>query len=129
MVCWVQMGKMRSALTPSAEMLLQKGRRLTEHTLDTCQLKRVKAAAVNHAQPNTPACFRLYFALERGQSDCDVCGDGMRLVLPLRQPCQECLWGKGEGRGWLCTALSGKSGLPDSVVRCRGRAGDPGRGG
>lgn len=37
---------MRAALTPAAEMLLQKGRRLTEHTLDTCQLKRVKSAAV-----------------------------------------------------------------------------------
>ena len=41
------MGKMRSALTPGAETLLQKGRRLTEHTLDTCQLKRVKAASVS----------------------------------------------------------------------------------
>ena len=41
----VQMGKMKTALTPGAEGLLHKGRRLTEHTLDTCQLKRVKAAA------------------------------------------------------------------------------------
>lgn len=40
------MGKMRTALTPGAETLLLKGRRLTEHTLNTCQLKRVKAAAV-----------------------------------------------------------------------------------
>ena len=42
----VQMSKKRSALTPGAISLLQKGRRLTEHTLNTCQLKRVKAAAV-----------------------------------------------------------------------------------
>ena len=41
------MGKMKTAVTPAAETLLQKGRRLTEHTLDTCQLKRVKAAAVS----------------------------------------------------------------------------------
>ena len=43
----VQMRVKRAALTPGAVSLLQKGRRLTEHTLNTCQLKRVKAAAVS----------------------------------------------------------------------------------
>ncbi|DBA76978.1 hypothetical protein WJX77_003816 [Trebouxia sp. C0004] len=41
-----RMSKKRTALTPGAVALLQKGRRLTEHSLNTCQLKRVKAAAV-----------------------------------------------------------------------------------
>ena len=54
-------------MTPSAETLLQKGRRLTEHTLDTCQLKRIKAAAVSHTQPDMPAPFCLYFAFARRQ--------------------------------------------------------------
>ena len=56
----VQMGKMRTALTPGSEGLLQKGRRLTEHTLDTCQLKRVKAAAV---RPSLLGSLHAFFHL------------------------------------------------------------------
>ena len=66
-------------MTPGAETLLQKGRRLTEHTLDTCQLKRAKAAAVTHTQPHMPAHVLLYFVSEQWQSLCsvDVPGSGV----------------------------------------------------
>lgn len=59
----VQMSKIRTALTPGAETLLKKGRRLTEHTLDTCQLKRIKAAAVcthSHTHTYSLSCSGLH---------------------------------------------------------------------
>lgn len=37
---------LQKAYTPGTELLLKKGRRLTEQTLDSCQLKRTRAAEV-----------------------------------------------------------------------------------
>lgn len=41
-----KMEKFYNAYTPGTEVLLKKGRRLTEQTLDSCQLKRVRSAEV-----------------------------------------------------------------------------------
>lgn len=41
-----KLSKFAAAYTPGTQLLLKKGRRLTEQTLDTCQLKRVKSSAV-----------------------------------------------------------------------------------
>jgi len=35
---------MEAAITPNSQLLLKKGRRLTEQTLDSCQLRRVASA-------------------------------------------------------------------------------------
>lgn len=41
-----KMEKFDHAYTPGTELLLKKGRRLTEQTLDACQLKRVRSSEV-----------------------------------------------------------------------------------
>lgn len=42
----VRMEKLEMARSKSASLMLRKGRRLTEQTLDSCQMKRIKAATV-----------------------------------------------------------------------------------
>lgn len=41
-----RMEKLQMATSKSASLMLRKGRRLTEQTLDSCQMKRIKAATV-----------------------------------------------------------------------------------